>query len=45
VGDYGVMVFEPKGMKVNAADGFRDMRIHLLRRGQSLDLVTRKPLP
>jgi len=45
LGDHGVMVFEPKGMKVNAADGFRDMRIHLLRRGQSLDLVTRKPLP
>jgi cyanophycinase len=45
LGEHGVMVFEPKGMKVNAVGGFRDMRIHLLRRGQSLDLVTRKPLP
>ena len=45
LGEHGVMVFEPKGMRLNAADGFRDMRIHLLRRGQGLDLVTRKPLP
>ncbi len=45
LGEHGVMVFEPKGMRLNAADGFRDMRIHLLRRGQCLDLITRKPLP
>lgn len=45
LGDHGVMVFEPKNMKLDAADGFRDMRIHLLRRDQGLDLVTRKPLP
>lgn len=44
LGEHGVMVFEPKGMQLNAADGFCDMRIHLLRRGQGLDLVTREPL-
>jgi len=44
LGEHGVMVFEPRGMKLDASGGFRDMRIHLLRRGQGIDLGTREVL-
>jgi cyanophycinase len=45
VGQRAVMVFDPRGMKLDAAEGFWNMKIHLLRKGQSLDLITRKLLP
>ena len=45
LGEHGVMVFDPSAMKLEGVDGFRNMRIHLLRRGQGLDLATRKLLP
>jgi len=45
LGEHGVMVFEPRGMKLDGAGGFQDMKIHLLRRGQCIDLNTRKVLP
>jgi len=45
LGEHGVMVFDPSGLKLDKADGFQDMRIHLMRRGQSLDLATRKVRP
>ena len=45
LGEHGVMVFDPSGLKLDKADGFRNMRIHLLRRGQSLELATRKTRP
>jgi cyanophycinase len=41
VGDRSVMVFDPTGMTVQGAT-FRDLRIHVLRAGQSIDLATRK---
>jgi cyanophycinase len=41
VGKRSVMVFDPAGMSLNGAS-FRDLRIHLLRAGQSIDLATRK---
>lgn len=44
LGEHGVMIFEPRGMKLDASGGFRDMRIHLLRRGQGIDLGTREVL-
>ncbi|MBI3133020.1 MAG: cyanophycinase [Acidobacteria bacterium] len=44
VGERAVMVFDPGVMK--GADGtFRDLRIHVLRAGQSLDLGTRAVRP
>ena len=45
LGEHGVMVFDPSGLKLDKVDGFRNMRIHLLRRGQSLELATRKARP
>ncbi len=45
LGEHGVMVFDPSALKLDRVDGFRDMKLHLLRRGQSLDLAARKPLP
>jgi len=42
LGLHGVMVFDPLGMALDTVDGFQSMQIHLLRRGQSLDLTTRK---
>jgi cyanophycinase len=36
-----VMVFDPSGMTLNGG-AFRDLRIHVLRAGQSIDLATRK---
>ena len=44
VGLRAVMVFDPAPMKV-AGGGFRDLRIHVLRAGQSLDLATRAVHP
>ena len=41
LGERSVMVFDPSGMTVSGAS-FRDLRIHVLRAGQSIDLATRK---
>lgn len=41
VGDRSVMVFDPAGM-TQKGETFRDLRIHVLRAGQSLDLATRQ---
>ncbi len=41
LGERSVMVFDPAGMTLSGAS-FRDLRIHLLRAGQSIDLTTRK---
>jgi cyanophycinase len=41
LGKSSVMVFDPAGMSVNGTS-FRDLRIHLLRAGQSIDLASRK---
>ncbi len=45
LGEHGVMVFDPSALKLDKVDGFRNMKIHLLRRGQSLDLTARKLRP
>jgi len=45
LGEHGVMVFDPGRLKLDKVDGFQDMQIHLMRRGQSLDLATRKVQP
>jgi len=44
VGKHSVMVFDPSGMKADG-DAFRELRLHLLRAGQSIDLTTRKITP
>jgi cyanophycinase len=44
-GERAVMVFDPGAMTLAGPGGFHGMRIHLLRKGQSLDLAARKPLP
>lgn len=44
VGDRSVMVFDPRDMQ-GSGEAFRDLRIHVLRAGQSLDLVTRVVRP
>lgn len=44
VGDRAVMVFDPGSMK-GGGETFRDLRIHVLRSGQSLDLGTRAVRP
>jgi cyanophycinase len=41
LGNSSVMVFDPTRMTVNGTS-FRDLRIHLLRAGQSIDLASRK---
>ncbi|WLT30835.1 cyanophycinase [Geothrix sp. PMB-07] len=41
VGQRSVMVFDPAGMALKG-ETFRDLRIHLLKTGQSIDLATRK---
>jgi cyanophycinase len=41
VGEGAVMVFDPAAMRLSGG-AFRDLRIHLLRAGQSLDLGTRQ---
>jgi cyanophycinase len=41
VGDRSVMVFNPKDMSQQGG-GFQNLRIHLLKAGQSIDLETRK---
>jgi len=41
VGDRSVMVFDPAGMTVNGV-AFRDLKVHVLRAGQAIDLATRK---
>jgi cyanophycinase len=40
-GRRGVLVFDSKGMALQG-ESFRDLRIHFLRRGQAIDLGTRK---
>lgn len=44
LGDGAVMVFDPRGMTLSGAT-FRDLRIHVLRAGQSIDLASRKVGP
>ncbi len=44
VGQRSVMVFDPAGMKVQGGS-FRDLRIHVLRPGQAIDLSTREVAP
>lgn len=44
VGERSVMVFDPAGMTLNGA-ALRDLRVHVLRAGQSIDLATRKVSP
>ena len=41
LGEGSVMVFDPAGMTLDGAS-FRNLRIHVLRSGQSIDLATRK---
>jgi len=41
VGDRSVMVFDPAGMTLNGT-AFRDLKVHVLRAGQAIDLATRK---
>jgi cyanophycinase len=41
LGKRSVMVFDPAGMTLNGAS-FQNLRIHVLRPGQSIDLATRK---
>ena len=41
LGKRSVMVFDPAGMQLKG-ETFRDLRIHVLRAGQSIDLATRK---
>jgi len=41
LGQRSVMVFDPSGMVLNGAS-FQNLRIHVLRVGQSIDLATRK---
>lgn len=42
VGERKVLVLDPAGMAA-ARGAFRDLRLHLLREGQGLDLATRRP--
>lgn len=44
LGDHSVMVFDPAGMQVRG-NGFQGLRVHVLVKGQTLDLVTRRVLP
>ncbi len=44
VGERSVMVFDPAGMK-GKGDTFQDLRIHVLRAGQALELATRQVRP
>lgn len=44
VGERSVMVFDPAGMK-GQGDSFRDLRIHVLRAGQTLELSSRQVRP
>jgi cyanophycinase len=44
VGDRSVMVFDPSRLSVNGSS-FRNLQIHVLRAGQSIDLVSRKVSP
>ncbi len=41
LGERSVMVFDPAGITLHGAS-FRDLKIHVLRAGQSIDLATRK---
>jgi cyanophycinase len=41
LGERSVMVFDPSGMTLNGAS-FQNLRIHVLKAGQSIDLATRK---
>ena len=45
LGRSAVMVFDPAGMTLAGAGGFRDLKIHLLRKGQGIALASRKLLP
>ena len=44
LGKRSVMVFDPSGMTVQG-ESFRNLRIHVLRAGQAIDLATRKVTP
>jgi cyanophycinase len=44
LGQRSVMVFDPAGMKLNGAS-FRNLHIHVLRSGQSINLATREVAP
>lgn len=44
VGEGGVLVYDPTAL-CRAGEGFLDLKVHFLRRGQGLDLASRKPLP
>jgi cyanophycinase len=44
LGKRSVMVFDPAGMTLNGAS-FQNLRVHVLRPGQSIDLATRKVAP
>ncbi len=44
LGERKVMVFDNAPMRL-VGEGFRDLRVHLLTRGQGFDFKTRKPLP
>jgi len=44
LGERSVMVFDPAGMILNGAT-FQNLRIHVLRAGQSIDLASRKVTP
>ena len=44
VGERSVMVFDPAGTAVRGM-GFRNLRLHVLRAGEAIELATRKVLP
>jgi cyanophycinase len=44
VGEGSVMVFDPSGMSLEGTS-FQNLRIHLLRAGQAIDLASRKVFP
>jgi hypothetical protein len=43
-GDSAVMIFDAGEMKQDSDGGFQNLKIHLLKKGQRLDLNTRKVL-
>jgi len=45
LGERAVMVFDGQGMASQVPGTFRDLRLHLLRKGQGIDLATRALLP
>jgi len=45
VGDRAVMVFDGRGMRTGSNGTFRHLKLHLLRKGEGMDLTTRALLP